>query len=173
MQEKIAEVMKMKKKIFKTTAIILFVVLICMQIGSFYRSTEQQHKINQEFMNSYINLTLTLLNKTELHDAKTLHKLDIENTKYSHTMTKLYPYISYYKDGNVSAIITTLNYVSGCDAVYEIKFSKELYDILKEFGQHLWEDTCTEEIAKSTWEELEKTVDFDKVKPTKSYVVEN
>lgn len=163
----------MKKKLFKITAIILFVVLICLQSGSIFKAYEQQAKINHEFMNSYINLTLTLLNKTEFHDARTLHKLDIENTKYSHALTKLYPYISYYKDGNVSAIITTLNYVSGCDAVYEIKFSKELYDILREFGQHLWEDTCTEEIAKSAWEELEKTVDFDKVKPTKSYVVEN
>lgn len=173
MQEKATGVLKMKKKIFKTTAIIIFVVLICMQIGSLYKANEQQHKINYEFMNNYINLTLTLLNKTESLDEKDLHKLDIDNTKYSYTLTKLYPHISYYKDGNVSAIITTLDYVSGCDAVYDIRFSKELYDILKEFGQHLWEDTCTEEIAKLTWEELEKAVGFDKVKPTKSYVVEN
>ena len=163
----------MKKKIFKITAIILFVVLICMQIGSFYKASEQQHKINYEFMNSYVNLTLTLLNKTDPHDAKELHKLDIDNAKYSYNLTKLYPYISYYKDGNVSSIITTLDYVSGCDAVYEINFSKELYDTLKEFGQHLWEDSCTKEIAKSTWDTLEKAVDFNKVKPTKSYVIEN
>ncbi len=163
----------MKKKIFKTTAIILFVVLICMQIGSIYKAYEQQHKINYEFMNNYINLTLALLNKTESLDAKDLHKLDIDNTKYSYNLNKLYPYISYYKDGNVSAIINTLDYVSGCDAVYEINFSKELYDMLKEFGQHLLEDTCTEEIAKTTWEELEKAVDFKNVMPTKSYVIEN
>ena len=131
-----------------------------MQIGSIYKANEQQGKINYEFMNNYINLTLTLLNKTESLDAKDMHKLDIDNTKYGYTLTKLYPHISYYKDGNVSSIITTLDYVSGCDAVYDIKFSKELYDMLKEFGQHLWEDTCTEEIAKLTWEELEKAVDF-------------
>ena len=163
----------MKKKIFKITAIILFIILICMQIGSLYKANEQQHKINYEFMNNYINVTLTLLNKTESLDAKDLHKLDIDNTKYSYTLTKLYPYISYYKDGNVSAIINTLDYVSGCDAVYEINFSKELYDTLKEFGQHLFEDTCTEEIAKTTWEALEKAVDFKKVEQTKSYVIEN
>ncbi len=45
--------------------------------------------------------------------------------------------------------------------------------MLKEFGQHLLEDTCTEEIAKTTWEELEKAVDFKNVMPTKSYVIEN
>ncbi len=163
----------MKKKIFKITAIILFVVLICMQIGLAFKANEQQHKINYEFMNNYINLTLTLLNKTESLDAKDMHKLDIDNTKYGYTLTKLYPHISYYKDGNVSAIVDTLDYVSGCDAVYEINFSKELYDTLKEFGQHLWEDTCTEEIAKTTWEELEKAVDLKNVMPTKSYIIEN
>ena len=69
-----------------------------MQIGSLYKANEQQHKINYEFMNNYINVTLTLLNKTESLDAKDLHKLDIDNTKYSYTLTKLYPYISYYKE---------------------------------------------------------------------------
>lgn len=163
----------MKKKIFKTTAIILFVVLICMQLGSIYKTNEQQHRINYEFMNNYTNLILTLLNKTEALDAKDMHKWDIDNTKYGYTLTKLYPHISYYKDGNVSAIIDTIDYVSGCDAVYEINFSKELYDTLKEFGQHLFEDTCTEEIAKTTWEALEKSVDFKKVKQTKSYITED
>lgn len=163
----------MKKKIFKTTAIILFVVLICMQLGSIYKTNEQQHRINYEFMNNYTNLILTLLNKTEALDAKDMHKWDIDNTKYGYTLTKLYPHISYYKDGNVSAIIDIIDYVSGCDAVYEINFSKELYDTLKEFGQHLFEDTCTEEIAKTTWEALEKSVDFKKVKQTKSYITED
>lgn len=163
----------MKKKTFTISAIILFVVLICVQLGSIYKANEQQHKINYEFMNNYINLTLTLLNKTETLDAKDMHKLDIDNTKYGYTLTKLYPHISYYKDGNVSAIIDTLDYVSGCDAVYEIQFSKELYDTLKKFGEHLWDDTCTEEIAKTTWEKLKKAVDFKKVKQTKSYITED
>ena len=49
----------------------------------------------------------------------------------------------------------------------------ELNEILKDFGQHLQSKTCTEEISKSTWEALEKAVDFENVKQTKSYITED
>ena len=160
----------MKKKIFKTTTIVLFVVLICMQIVSIYKTSERQHEVNLQFMNSYISLTTNLHNKTLQVSEYALHKLDIENTKCKHTMMLLYKDTSFYRDRYVDDIISTLNLVSGCDAIHEINYSKELNDILNDFGQHLQSDTCTEEISKSTWEALEKAVDFKKVKQTKSYI---
>ena len=163
----------MKKKIFKTTTIVLFVVLICMQIVSIYKTSERQHEVNLQFMNSYISLTTNLHNKTLPVDGYALHKLDIENTKSKHAMMLLYKDTSFYKDRYVDDIISTLNLVSGCDAVYEINYSMELNEILKDFGQHLQSKTCTEEISKSTWEALEKAVDFKKVKKTKSYITED
>ena len=163
----------MKKKIFKTTTIVLFVVLICMQIVSIYKTSERQHEVNLQFMNSYISLTTNLHNKTLPVDGYALHKLDIENTKCKHTMMLLYNDTSFYKDRYVDDIISTLNLVSGCDAIHEINYSKELNDILNDFGQHLQSDTCTEEISKSTWEALEKAVDFKKVKQAKSYIIED
>ena len=163
----------MKKKIFKTTTIVLFVVLICMQIVSIYKTSERQHEVNLQFMNSYISLTTNLHNKTLPVSGYALHKLDIENTKSKHAMMLLYKDTSFYKDRYVDDIISTLNLVSGCDAVYEINYSMELNEILKDFGQHLQSKTCTEEISKSTWEALEKAVDYKKVKQAKSYVVEN
>lgn len=163
----------MWKKIFKTTTIVLFVVLICMQIVSIYKTSERQHEVNLQFMNSYISLTTNLHNKTLPVSGYALHKLDIENTKCKHTMMLLYNDTSFYKDRYVDDIISTLNLVSGCDAIHEINYSKELNDILNDFGQHLQLDTCTEEISKSTWEALEKTVDFKKVKQAKSYIIED
>lgn len=163
----------MKRKIIKISSIILFVVLLCMQIGSFFKANEQQHKNDQQFMNSYITITTNLLNKTLPVDGYALHKLDIENTKYKHTMMLLYKDTSFYKDSYVDDIISTLSLVSGCDAVHEINYSKELDKILDDFGQHLQSGTCTEEISKSTWEVLEKAVDFKNVKQTKSYIIED
>ena len=163
----------MKKKIFKTTTIVLFVVLICMQIVSIYKTSERQHEVNLQFMNSYISLTTNLHNKTLQVSEYALHKLDIENTKSKHTMMLLYKDTSFYRDRYVDDIISTLNLVSGCDAIHEINYSKELNDILNDFGQHLQSDTCTEEISKSTWEALEKAVDFKKVKQIKSYITED
>ena len=163
----------MKKKIFKISAIILFVALLCMQIGSIYKDNKQQHKANQQFMNSYITITTNLHNKTLPVDGDALHKLDIENTKCKHTMVLLYKDTSFYKDRYVDDIISTLNLVSGCDAIHEINYSKELNDILNDFGQHLQSDTCTEEISKLAWEALEKAVDFKKVIQMKSYITED
>ena len=163
----------MKKKIFKISVIILFVALLCMQLSSIYKTNEQQHKTNQQFMNSYITITTYLHNKTLPVDGYALHKLDIENTKSKHAMMLLYKDTSFYKDRYVDDIISTLNLVSGCDAVYEINYSMELNEILKDFGQHLQSKTCTEEISKSTWEALEKAVDFENVKQTKSYITED
>ena len=163
----------MKKKIFKISSIILFVALLCMQIGTIYKDNKQQHKTNQQFMNSYITITTYLHNKTLPVDGYALHKLDIENTKCKHTMMLLYNDTSFYKDRYVDDIISTLNLVSGCDAIREINYSKELNDILNNFGQHLQSGTCTEEISKSTWKALEKTVDYKKVKQAKSYITED
>ena len=89
----------MKKKIFKITAIILFIILICMQIGSLYKANEQQHKINYEFMNNYFD-ELTEIAEWDgcdclahitcpLRHIKGRYKIDFDFNKVSDSLDRL------------------------------------------------------------------------------------
>ena len=93
-----------------------------------------QKKIDQQFVLSYQELTLNLLNLTvEGISAAAIDRYNTQNTKHGSNLAAFYELSTFQRNQNadLDSIIGFLSQCSGYGAVFQLNMTKELYDKLK------------------------------------------
>ena len=152
--------MKRKSLVWLLVALLLLVSIF--YYADFLKDDRRQAEIDTKFSMDYGNLIIGMLNRSLQTDEDAIHKYDAENTKYGYRLVELYPHNSHLTDSRFLDILMLLDQASGCDAWYEIKMDKELYDRLNALGQAIFSkpQRYTAEQLEEVWNALCAAVDF-------------
>lgn len=151
-----------KRKCFITLSVVLIITLVGIIFADNLRDDRIRAKIDTDFMVSYNELILGMLNRSIQSEEIPMHKYDTSNTKYGQSLIALYPYNSYLNHGRFYDILQLLDQSSGCDAWYDIDMDKELYDSLNTLGKAVFSKSqeVTDKMLDDVYAYLCDSVDF-------------